>query len=145
MWNEISCVKKQFSNIQLILQLIHLQLCPDFTLTNNFIRILNSNYSFVDVNVDVSYHNSHKFFEKVNNSKLDTTDSKESMIFIFPFFAYFILSFSEKIKTWSDNQNNPPSNIFLYWLFCKTSSTYCALWRCLAKTSMFPVSPSFSP
>ena len=50
-------------------------------LTNNFIRILNSNYIFV--NADVSYHNSHNFFEKVNNSKFDINNNKERMILIF--------------------------------------------------------------
>ena len=34
----------------------------DFNPTNNFIRIVNFNYSFVDVNVDVRYCISHHFF-----------------------------------------------------------------------------------
>ena len=122
MWNEISCVKKQFSNIQLILQLIHLQLCSDFTLTNNFIRILNSNYSFVDVNVDVSYHNSHKFFEKVNNSKLDTNDSKKSMILIFLFlptsFFYFLIKPEVRIKI-------IPLAIFFFIILWNTFNLLC--------------------
>ena len=66
---------------------------PDFNRTNNFIKILNFNHSFVDVNADVSYCNSHKF----------------------------------------------PHNIFLYWLFCKTSLGYCALSirQCLQSVTVF--------
>ena len=35
---------------------------PNFDPTNNFIRILSFNYSFVVLIVDVSFYNSHKFF-----------------------------------------------------------------------------------
>ena len=41
------------------------------------------NYSFVDVNVDVSYCNSHKFFEVANYPKPDINGSKENIILIF--------------------------------------------------------------
>ena len=57
-------------------------LAPDFNATNNFTRILNFNYSFVDVNVDVSYYYTHKFFGVTNNSKPNINGSIEENILI---------------------------------------------------------------
>ena len=47
--------------------------------------ILNLYYSFIDVNADVSYYNSHRFFEVVHNSKPDINGSNENIISIFLF------------------------------------------------------------
>ena len=53
---------------------------PDFNPTNTYISILNFNYSFVDVNVDISYYNSHKSFEVTNNSKPEISSSSENIL-----------------------------------------------------------------
>ena len=52
--------------------------------------ILNLYYSFIDVNADVSYYNSHRFFEVVHNSKPDINGSNENIISIFSFFHLLI-------------------------------------------------------
>ena len=39
--------------------------CNDFNATNNFIRFLNFTYSFVEVNVDVSYDVNRNFSELI--------------------------------------------------------------------------------
>ena len=41
----------------------------DFNATNNFIRFWNFTYSFVEVNVDVSYDESRNISELMNKSK----------------------------------------------------------------------------
>ena len=63
----------------------------DFNLTNNFIRISNFNYSFVDVEVNASFHNSHKLLEVANNSKLDINGSNKNFSFLFLTRSFFHL------------------------------------------------------
>lgn len=48
---------------------------PDINPTDDFIGILNVNYSTVAVIVDVSYSKSHKFLGVANNSKPDNNGS----------------------------------------------------------------------
>lgn len=60
--------------------------------------ILNLYYSFIDVNADVSYYNSHRFFEVVHNSKPDINGSNENIISIFHFLtsSFFHLLIKQK-------------------------------------------------
>ena len=72
----------------------------DFNATNDFITwdFLNFTYSFVEVNVDVSYdHNSSD-----NNNTV--------LIFLFLTSSFF--SFSNKMKTWCYSQDYSTSNFF---------------------------------
>ena len=39
----------------------------DFNATNNFIKFLNFTYSFLEVNVDVTYDGNRNFSELINN------------------------------------------------------------------------------
>lgn len=71
----------------------------EFNPTNDFMRILNFRYSFADVNVNVSYYNSHRFFEVVNYSKPDTNGSNENIISIF-FCFWLVRFFIDKNLIW---------------------------------------------
>ena len=57
----------------------------DFNATNNFIRFLNFTYSFVEVNVDVSYDGSCNLSELMNKSKPGSNVSNKNAILIFLF------------------------------------------------------------
>lgn len=72
--------------------------------------ILNLYYSFIDVNADVSYYNSHSFFEVVYNSKPDINGSNENIVSIFLFLtsSFFHLLMKQK----PDDEYYFPSKIF---------------------------------
>ena len=57
----------------------------DFNATNNSIRFLNFTYSFVEVNVDVSYDGNRDLTELMNKSKPGSNDSNKNAILIFLF------------------------------------------------------------
>ena len=57
----------------------------DFNATNNFIRFLNFTYSFVEVNVDVSYDGSRSLSELMNKSKPGSDGSNKNAILVFLF------------------------------------------------------------
>ena len=59
----------------------------EFSTTNNFRKVLNFYYSFVVVNVDVSYYNSRKFMEVAIISKPEINGSNENIILIVLRFA----------------------------------------------------------
>ena len=59
----------------------------EFNTTNNFRKVLNFNYSFIVVNVDVSYYNSRKFMEVPIISKPEINGSNENIILIVLHFA----------------------------------------------------------
>lgn len=61
----------------------------DFNPTNNFIRILNFNYSFDISNLNVSYYNSCKFINTPNTSKPEINSSNENIILIAVFTSSF--------------------------------------------------------
>ena len=66
----------------------------DFNATNNFIRFLNFTYSFVEVNVDVSYDGNHNLSELMNTLK---PGSKR--YFSISVFDKFNFAFADKTKT----------------------------------------------
>ena len=70
----------------------------DFNATNNFIRFLNFTYSFVEVNVDVSYDDSRNVRELINKSKPGSNGSNKNAILIFLFLAssFFHLLIKQK-------------------------------------------------
>ena len=53
--------------------------------TNNFIRFLNFTYSFVEVNVDVSYDGNHNLSELINKSEPERSGSNKNTILVFLF------------------------------------------------------------
>ena len=57
----------------------------DLNATNNFIRFLNFTYSFVEVNVDVSYDGNHSLSELINKSEPGSNGSKKNAILVFLF------------------------------------------------------------
>ena len=70
----------------------------DFNATNNFISFLNFTYSFVEVNVDVSYDGSRNLRELINKSKPGSNDSNKNAIFMFLFLTstFFHLLIKQK-------------------------------------------------
>ena len=70
----------------------------DFNATNNFIKFLNFTYSFVEINVDVSYDVNRNFIELRNKSKLGSNGSKKNAILIFLFLtsSFFHLLITQK-------------------------------------------------
>lgn len=54
----------------------------DFNPTNNFIRTLSFNHSFVVANVDVSYYNSCQFVDVPNTFKPEINGNNENIILI---------------------------------------------------------------
>ena len=71
----------------------------DFNATNNFIRFLNFTYSFMEVNVDVSYDGNRNLSELMNKSKPGSHSSNNNAILV------------------------TANNFFLSWKLCKTCST----------------------
>ena len=66
----------------------------DFNATNNFIGFLNFTYSFVEVNVDVSYDGNRNFSELRNKLKPGSNGGNKIAILIFLFltsFCYFFI------------------------------------------------------
>ena len=57
----------------------------DFNATNNFIRFLNFTYSFMEVNVDVSYDGNRNLSELMNKSKPGSHGSNNNAILVFLF------------------------------------------------------------
>ena len=57
----------------------------DFNATNNFIRFLSFRYSFVEVNVDVSYNGNHNLSELINKSEPGSSGSYKNTILVFLF------------------------------------------------------------
>ena len=70
----------------------------DFNATNNFLRFLNFTYSFVEVNVDVSYDGSHNLSVLMNKSKPGSNDSNKNAILIFLFLTRSIFHLLIKQK-----------------------------------------------
>ena len=70
----------------------------DFNATNNFIRFLNFTYSFMEVNVDVSYDGNHNLSELMNKSKPGSNGSNNSAILVFLFLtsSFFHLLIKQK-------------------------------------------------
>ena len=64
----------------------------DFNATNNFIRFLNFTYSFVEVNVDVSYDGNCNLSELINKSEPGSNSSNKNAILVFLFLtsSFFI-------------------------------------------------------
>ena len=57
----------------------------DFNATNNFIRFLNFTYSFVKVNVDVSYDGNRNLSELINKSEPGSNGSNKNAMLVFLF------------------------------------------------------------
>ena len=53
--------------------------------TNNFTRFLNFTYSFMEVNVDVSYNGNRNLSELLNKSKPLSNGSNNNTILVFLF------------------------------------------------------------
>ena len=70
----------------------------DFNATNNFIRFLNFTYSFVEVNVDVSYDGNRNLSELMNKSKPGSHGSNNNAILVFLFLtsSFFHLLMKQK-------------------------------------------------
>ena len=70
----------------------------DFNATNNFIRFLNFTYSFMEVNVDVSYDGNHNLSELMNKSKPGSHGSNNNAILVFLFLtsSFFHLLIKQK-------------------------------------------------
>ena len=70
----------------------------DFNAINNFIRFSNFTYSFVEVNVDVSYHDNRNRSELMNKSKPGSNGSKKNAILVFSFLtsSFFYLQIKQK-------------------------------------------------
>ena len=70
----------------------------DFNATNNFIRFLNFTYSFMEVNVDVSYDGNHNLSELMNKSKPGSHGNNNNAILMFLFLArsFFHLLIKQK-------------------------------------------------
>ena len=70
----------------------------DFKATNNFIRFLNFTYSFVEVNVNVSYNGSRNLSELMNKSKHGNNNCNKNAISIFLFLtsSFFHLLIKQK-------------------------------------------------
>ena len=66
----------------------------DLNATNNFIRFLNFTYSFVEVNVDVSYDGNHNLSELMNTLKPGSKG-----YFSISVFDKFNFAFANKAKT----------------------------------------------
>ena len=94
----------------------------DFNATNNFITFLNFRYSFVEVNVDVSYDGNRNLRELMNKSKPGSIGSNKNAILVFLFLtsAFFHLLIKQKLGV---RVKIIPLAIFFSWKLCKTSST----------------------
>ena len=70
----------------------------DFNATNNFIRFLNFTYSFMEVNVDVSYDGNRNLSELMNKSKPGSHGSNNNAILVFLFLtsSFFHLLIKQK-------------------------------------------------
>ena len=70
----------------------------DFNATNNFIRFLNFTYSFMEVNVDVSYDGNRNLSELMNKSKPGSHGSNNNAILVFLFLtsSFFHLLMKQK-------------------------------------------------
>ena len=70
----------------------------DFNATNNFIRFLNFTYSFMEVNVDVSYDGNRNLSELMNKSKPGSHGSNNNVILVFLFLTslFFHLLIKQK-------------------------------------------------
>ena len=70
----------------------------DFNATNNFIRFLNFTYSFMEVNVDVSYDGNHKLSELMTKFKPGSNGSNNNAILVFLFLtsSFFHLLIKQK-------------------------------------------------
>ena len=70
----------------------------DFNATNNFIRFLNFTYSFMEVNVDVSYDGNRSLSELMNKSKPGSHGSNNNAILVFLFLtsSFFHLLMKQK-------------------------------------------------
>ena len=91
----------------------------DFNATNNFIRFLNFTYSFVEVNVDVSYDGNRNLSELMNKSKPGSHGSNNNAILVF----LFLTSSFFQQKPSKLSQSYPANKFFLSWKLCKTCST----------------------
>ena len=69
-----------------------------FNATNNFIRFLNFTYSFVEVNVDVTYDGNRNLSKLMNKSKPGSNGSNKNAILMFLLLAssFFHLLIKEK-------------------------------------------------
>ena len=70
----------------------------DINATNNFIRFLNFTYSFVEVNVDVSYDGNRNLSELMNKSRPGSIGSNKNAILVFLFLtsSFFHLLIKQK-------------------------------------------------
>ena len=57
----------------------------DFNATNCFVRLLSFTYSFVEVNVDVSYYGNRNLSELINKSEAGSNGSNKNAILVFLF------------------------------------------------------------
>ena len=95
----------------------------DFNATNNFIRFLNFTYSFVKVNVDVSYDGNRNLSELINKSEPGSNGSNKNAILVFLFltssFFYLLIKQKPDVRV----KIILLAFFFLSWKLCKTSST----------------------
>ena len=71
----------------------------DFNPTNNFIRTLSFNHSFVVANVDVSYYNSYQFVDVPNTFKSEINGNNENIILIILVFTSSLFDLLIKQKS----------------------------------------------
>ena len=83
----------------------------DFNATNNFIRFLNFTYSFVEINVDVSYDGNHNISEPGSNG------SNKNAILIFLFLTRSLFHLLIKQKPDVRVKIIPLAIFFFYWKF----------------------------
>ena len=94
----------------------------DFNATNNFIRFLNFTYSFVEVNVDVSYDGNHKLSELMTKFKPGSNGSNNNAILVFLFLTSSFFHLATKQKPDVRVKIIPLTIFFLSWKLCKTCS-----------------------
>ena len=70
----------------------------DFNATNCFVRLLSFTYSFVEVNVDVSYYGNRNLSELINKSEAGSNGSNKNAILVFLFLtsSFFHLLIKQK-------------------------------------------------
>ena len=91
--------------------------------TNNFIRFLNFTYSFVEVNVDVSYDGNCNLSELINKSEPGSNGSNKNAILVFLFLTSSFFHLLIKQKRDVRVKIILLAIFFLSGKLCKTSST----------------------
>ena len=95
----------------------------EFNATNNFITFLNFTYSFMEVNVDISYDGNHKLSELMTKFKSGSNGSNNNAILVFLFLTSSFFHLATKQKPDVRVKIIPLTIFFLSWKLCRTCST----------------------